>query len=82
MYPLRAYDAMHLASAKALQERVQGPLFFACWDSIFHRVDHDVVAIAELPPLERFEQASVTMVRHQPIENRGASIRNHTFREG
>jgi predicted nucleic acid-binding protein len=33
MYPLRAYDAMHLASAKVLQERLQGPIFFACWDS-------------------------------------------------
>lgn len=33
IYPLRAYDAMHLASAKVLQERLQGPIFFACWDS-------------------------------------------------
>lgn len=32
-YPLRAYDAIHLASAKVLQERLQGPIFFACWDS-------------------------------------------------
>jgi predicted nucleic acid-binding protein len=32
-YPLRAYDAIHLASAKVLQERLHGPLFFACWDS-------------------------------------------------
>ena len=33
MHPLRAYDTMHLASAKELQERLQGPIFFACWDS-------------------------------------------------
>lgn len=33
IHPLRAYDAMHLASAKVLQERLQGPIFFACWDS-------------------------------------------------
>lgn len=33
IHPLRAYDAIHLASAKVLQERVQGPIFFACWDS-------------------------------------------------
>ena len=33
IYPLRAYDAMHLASAKILQERLQGPIFFACWNS-------------------------------------------------
>lgn len=33
IHPLRAYDAMHLASAKVLQERLQGPMFFACWDS-------------------------------------------------
>jgi uncharacterized protein len=33
IYALRAYDAMHLASAKVLQERLQGPIFFACWDS-------------------------------------------------
>ena len=33
IHPLRAYDAMHLASAKELQERIQGPFFFACWDS-------------------------------------------------
>jgi predicted nucleic acid-binding protein len=32
-HPLRAYDAIHLASAKALQERVRGPVLFACWDS-------------------------------------------------
>ena len=33
IYPLRAYDAMHLASAKKLQERLQGPIYFACWES-------------------------------------------------
>jgi predicted nucleic acid-binding protein len=33
IHPLRAYDAIHLASAKVLQERLQGPIFFACWDS-------------------------------------------------
>ena len=33
IHPLRAHDAMHLASAKVLQERLQGPIFFACWDS-------------------------------------------------
>ena len=30
---LRAYDAIHLAAAKLLRERLQGPLLFACWDS-------------------------------------------------
>jgi predicted nucleic acid-binding protein len=33
IHPLRAYDAIHLASAKVLQERVRGPVSFACWDS-------------------------------------------------
>jgi predicted nucleic acid-binding protein len=33
IYPLRAYDTMHLAFAKALHERLQGPIFFAGWDS-------------------------------------------------
>ena len=31
---LRAYDALHLASAKLLREHLQGPIRFACWDSI------------------------------------------------
>ena len=30
---LRAYDAIHLASANLLRERLQGPILFACWDS-------------------------------------------------
>jgi uncharacterized protein len=33
IHPLRAYDAIHLASAKILQERLQGPIIFGCWDS-------------------------------------------------
>jgi predicted nucleic acid-binding protein len=33
IHPLRAYDAIHLAAAKVLQERLQGPILFACWDS-------------------------------------------------
>ena len=32
-HALRAYDAVHLASAKILRERLQGPIHFACWDS-------------------------------------------------
>ena len=31
--------------------------------------------------LERFERACGPTARHQLIENRGASIRDHTFRE-
>ena len=31
-HALRAYDAVHLASAKILRERLQGPIHFACWD--------------------------------------------------
>jgi predicted nucleic acid-binding protein len=33
IHPLRAYDAIHLASAMALKERIEGPMFFASWDS-------------------------------------------------
>lgn len=33
IHPLRAYDALHLASAKVLQQRLHGPIGFACWDS-------------------------------------------------
>jgi len=33
IHPLRAYDAIHLASATALKERIEGPIFFASWDS-------------------------------------------------
>jgi predicted nucleic acid-binding protein len=33
VHPLGAYDAIHLAAAKELQERLHGPIFFACWDS-------------------------------------------------
>jgi len=32
-HALRAYDAIHLAAAKLLRERLQGPILFACWDS-------------------------------------------------
>ncbi|MGH7844961.1 MAG: type II toxin-antitoxin system VapC family toxin [Candidatus Binatia bacterium] len=32
IHPLRAYDAIHLASATLLKERVEGPIFFASWD--------------------------------------------------
>ena len=32
-HDLRAYDAIHLASAKLLQERVQAAILFASWDS-------------------------------------------------
>ena len=32
-HALRAYDAIHLASAKLLRERVQGPILFASWDA-------------------------------------------------
>ena len=32
-HALRAYDAIHLASAKLLRERVQAAILFASWDS-------------------------------------------------
>lgn len=32
-HALRAYDAVHLASAKLLRERVREPILFAAWDS-------------------------------------------------
>lgn len=31
-YRLRAYDAIHLASAAAIHERLAEPIMFACWD--------------------------------------------------
>ena len=31
-YPLRAYDAIHLASAVTARHRLDGDLRFACWD--------------------------------------------------
>jgi predicted nucleic acid-binding protein len=31
-HALRAYDAIHLAAAKLLRARLQGPILFACWD--------------------------------------------------
>ena len=31
-YPLRAYDAIHLASAVTARRRLGGDLVFACWD--------------------------------------------------
>ena len=33
VHALRAYDAIHLASATLLREHLQGPIRFACWDS-------------------------------------------------
>lgn len=32
-YHLRAYDALHLASALTLKECLSAPVIFACWDS-------------------------------------------------
>ena len=31
-HPLRAYDAIHLASAVTARQRLEGDLLFACWD--------------------------------------------------
>lgn len=36
-YGLRAYDAIHLASALDLRRALQGPVAFACWDSRLSR---------------------------------------------
>lgn len=44
-HALRAYDAIHLASAKLLRERLKEPVLFSSWDS-------DLVAAARREDLE------------------------------
>jgi hypothetical protein len=50
-HALRAYDAIHLASAGTLREKIAEPLSFASWDSKLEiaarREDLDLVRIRE-----------------------------------
>ena len=50
-YPLRGFDAIHLASALVIQERVSNDLLFACFDN---RLTHAAMSegLSTLPPCE------------------------------
>ncbi len=51
-YHLRAYDAIHLASALTLRDRLAVPIVFGCWDATLERAARRA-GLESVPGLDR-----------------------------